>query len=492
MPASGANLVLAADGKSVYQLILPDNTSTTSVGKWLSQSAQLVQHAFKSNGFILELVPESTHDPIKPGIYLGNTKFARSRGLNLDRLSNWGYMHKVVGKDLIIAGPDMSPPNDNNSKSDISLGTVKGVCDFLRRYVGTRFLYPGDTGIEFLQTAVISVPADLNDVHTPLVIYNHSLNWNTGFYEIANNMFPTRNISATTLSLISAKSPKLFDEGKFYKAIDKNTALTYNWGTFHPVAYTPKKTPRYVAAQVKSIISDNITGIIKDGFGECFGLEGPVYYVSGRLLDKRNPIEAKVAAKLLSEFYQAAFLESAAPMQRFYTELYHNLELYSEWLGIGGAAEYFHPRNGAKIRYIHDPLHFLSYLYSPKLISSLEAELNNAIKLAVASKVKQRLGLVSMELDYLKCMVTVIHLHQSYKIQPDEASWKSLLGAIDAWNAMIDSYYDSEGKMKPLPGWPELIPFKGDSKAKVGLKLNDYLAEFSRTPFAWDTKTARQ
>ena len=88
--------------------------------------------------------------------------------------------------------------------------------------------------------------------------------------------------------------------------------------------------------------------------------------------------------------------------------------------------------------------------------------------------------------------MTVIHLYQSYMIQPDDASWNSLLAAIVAWNAKIDSYYDTEGKMKPLPSWPELIPFKGDSRSKVGLKLDDYLAKFKQTPFAWDPKTIRR
>lgn len=492
MMASGAGLVLAANGKSDYQVIIPDNLSAPKVGEWLRQSALLVQSAFKSNGFILEIALESKSDLTRPGIYLGDTKFARSNGFQVGKLSNWGYIHKVAGRDLIIAGPDVSAPDENDTKSDISLGTVKGVCDFLRKYVGTRFLYPGNTGIEFLQKAVISVPADLNEVNTPLVKFNYSLTWKTGFYEIANNMFPTRNLSEKILSQITARTPGTFDEGKFYKVVDKDIAFTYNWGTSHPVAYTAKKTPRYVGAQVKSIIANNILGIIKDGFGECFGLEGPVYYVSGRLLDNGNSVRAKEVANLLNEFYQAAFRESAAPMQRFYNELFHNLELYSEWMGIGGAAEYYHTKDGSTSRHLNDPLHILSYLYSPKLVTTLEAELASAKKLAVASKVKQRLALVSLELDYLRSMMTVIHLYQSYMIQPDDASWNSLLAAIVAWNAKIDSYYDTEGKMKPLPSWPELIPFKGDSRSKVGLKLDDYLAKFKQTPFAWDPKTIRR
>ena len=77
--------------------------------------------------------------------------------MDVSTLEGWSYVHKVVGKNVIIAGRDESstaketkgsrPPRDR-------VGTLKGVADFMRQYAGTRFLYPArgpddETSIEF-------------------------------------------------------------------------------------------------------------------------------------------------------------------------------------------------------------------------------------------------------------------------------------------------------------------------------------------------------
>ena len=49
-----------------------------------------------------------------------------------------------MGKNLIIAGNDKKDPVNTirGTKTPLALlGTVKGVCDFLREYVGVRFLF---------------------------------------------------------------------------------------------------------------------------------------------------------------------------------------------------------------------------------------------------------------------------------------------------------------------------------------------------------------
>ena len=377
-------LVLSAEGASDYQLVLPDASASPKIADWLKQSADLVRDAFSANGADIKVVTKSKHDPSKPGIYLGATKFMSEKGVSTGTLSSWGYVHKVVGKNVIIAGPDKATPDSPDDGLGLQLGTVKGVCDFLREYAGVRFLYPGSTGIEFLSTEQIAVPANLNKMNTPAVRFNYCLNRSTGLYEIANNMFPPETLSKKTVKAISVKNAGLFDNEKDYKVLDGNIAYTYNWGTFHPLAYSPKTTPRVVGAVMKRLVADEVTGIIKDGFGKCFGLEGAVYYISGRLLDDPAAIHADVVYALLQEYYEAAFGEASAPMKRFYDNLlYEGLELYSEWLDVGAPAEYFTDDNGKKQRYISDPLHYLSYIYSVNLIADLENELDQTKKLEV-------------------------------------------------------------------------------------------------------------
>jgi len=112
-----------------------------------------------------------------------------------------------VGKDLVIAGNDQADSFKSERHGTLCLlGTVKGTVDFLRQYVGTRFLWPGlarsegvtrstdgamasdPNGIEFLRTSRIAVPDDLDLVKTPLVLSNSDFPRQT-FYDISLNEF---------------------------------------------------------------------------------------------------------------------------------------------------------------------------------------------------------------------------------------------------------------------------------------------------------------
>lgn len=196
--ASAADLVLAANGKSDYQIVVPDASPSPEIGQWLEQTARLIQDAFQANGCKLSIAPEGKRDPAKPGIYLGDTALARAHGVTVQAFPDWRYVHKVAGRDVILAGRDQPCPIPQAAKRKPiawsglpRLGTLKAATDFLRQYAGTRFLYPGETGIEFLPTPVIAVPAELNVLQVPPVQFNFMYWGQNGFYEMANNFFPS-------------------------------------------------------------------------------------------------------------------------------------------------------------------------------------------------------------------------------------------------------------------------------------------------------------
>jgi hypothetical protein len=142
-------------------------------------------------------------------------------------------------------------------------------------------------------------------------------------------------------------------------------------------------------------------------------------------------------------------------------------------------------------RFIDDPEQMLRLVYAPDMVARMDNELKQAEEVAVSGKVKQRLGLIRKEFDYLRNINAVIHLYHAYRIKPDRASLDRLLDAIDAWNALLDSYYDSEGLVKPLPGWPELKLFRGHSRSSVGLVTLRHWNRKEENPFAWDTGAMR-
>ena len=55
-------------------------------------------------------------------------------------------------------------------------------------------------------------------------------------------------------------------------------------------------------------------------------------------------------------------------------------------------------------------------------------------------------------------------------------------------NAMIDSFFDEKGRMKPLEGWPELRFFGYGRVTKAQVKVNGSLGAVLSAPFGWDVK----
>ena len=204
-------LVLAAEGKTDYQIVVPDISPSPSIEASLKQVARLVQSAFKANGADVPVVVESARDSAKPAIYLGDTAFARTNGVAASRLDGWNYVHKIVGRDVIVAGREQ-PAAGAGRGNPVAvtcdrIGTAKAALDFLRLYAGTRFLYPdvpgwGDlrndasvdwlksSAVEFLSTPTIRVPADLDVRKTIPLKYNIAWGSSAGFYDLTVGRYP--------------------------------------------------------------------------------------------------------------------------------------------------------------------------------------------------------------------------------------------------------------------------------------------------------------
>jgi hypothetical protein len=198
--------------------------------------------------------------------------------------------------------------------------------------------------------------------------------------------------------------------------------------------------------------------------------------------------ENNSAKELVYEFCEAAFGKAAPAMLQFYNELYHAIELYSEYLGTRTPGWSYRDIYGRKHKHLSDPFQMLGFLYTPKVMASLEKSLTQAEKHANTEKVRIRLALVRREFDYLKSLATVVHLYHAYEISPDINSRNRLLDAIDVRNALIADYYDGRG----LPGWDyTTFPPPGHSEEHLRLAYNGYQEPFKDTCMNWDTKAMR-
>ena len=606
-------LTLVSKGQSNYQIVIPTRFQNTNIENFVKLSAKLLQNCVKdSTGVVLPIVKENKLDKSKPGIFLGDTSFARKNGVQAEKLSGWTYVEKTVGKNLILAGNDRPDVPTVKTKYYIKyiLGTPKAVTSFLKRDLGVKFLLPGPNGIEVPKRSSIQVSGKLNIKKEPY------LKINTGrcaelFYDIANNYFycnsfklygghsfcdavpkskyakthpeyfallggkrnpssnhlcisnlevqdfmykkmlehldkgydfceigqtdgympceckkceklygtsdpgeklwilhkkmaekllkdrpgkkmvilsygPTikppktfRKFPTNTMIELTDYSPIAFEDWKGYEVPCGFMTYVYNWGQFYQPGLTPKTTPRSIAAQADSFRRNNVQAIYKCGWGELFGLEGPVYYVYGRMFDDGDQDYRRIC----DEFYKAAYGKAYVPMKMFFDTMYKRLELYSHFLAIRYPAQMkgFSPSN---------PKPILAFNFSPDVLNVMGKNLQRAEKMADSPKVKKRIELVRKEFEYLKNLASIIHCYNAYKITMNKSSFDNLAALIEKRNIMIDSYYDANGRMRKVPGWKNVRFLGGFNKDIV--KVNGELNAPISSPLAWDVANLKK
>jgi hypothetical protein len=248
---------------------------------------------------------------------------------------------------------------------------------------------------------------------------------------------------------------------------------------------------------------------------DCYGLEGPAYYVFGRMFD--DPANNR-AEDLVEEYYTAAFGEAVDPMRRFYSTLHERLRFCSEWFFPRSPGRFFIGLDRKpSVTKIDDQLDWVrvsivmletgfhrsipaklpemgySLNYTPDLVLQMEQELLKAEALATTDRVKKRLELVRTEFRYMKNAMRIIYLYNAWKIDPDRPGLSRLLEGLDDWNALLDSYYDEKGRMTSIPGWPEIRPFRGIRRPALGLVTARWWVkkEKENNPFAWEKEEMR-
>ncbi len=116
----------------------------------------------KATGVEVPIVQRRTDG--KTAIILGDCPEAKAAGIDVAKLPRDGFQMKSAGGALFIAGMD-SPAADPKKALASSIwgqlyerGTLFGVYDFLERFVGVRFYFPGEMGTVVSRATSLSVP----------------------------------------------------------------------------------------------------------------------------------------------------------------------------------------------------------------------------------------------------------------------------------------------------------------------------------------------
>jgi hypothetical protein len=105
----------------------------------------------------------------KTAIILGDNKFARDAGIDISKLPRDGFIIKSVGNNIFIAGKDdMNEDPQKRLRYGVwaqlyERATLFGAYDFLERYLGARFYFPGEIGTFIPKNKTLKLPEmDMN------------------------------------------------------------------------------------------------------------------------------------------------------------------------------------------------------------------------------------------------------------------------------------------------------------------------------------------
>ncbi len=94
-------------------------------------------------------------------LVLGDTPWSRAAGLTIEELPLDGFYIKNRGNSIYLGGiddPELDPGTNGSSNLHFAHGTITATYDFLERFLGIRFYFPGDTGTHFPQLKNLAFP----------------------------------------------------------------------------------------------------------------------------------------------------------------------------------------------------------------------------------------------------------------------------------------------------------------------------------------------
>ena len=283
---------------------------------------------------------------------------------------------------------------------------------------------------------------------------------------------------------LCAYSPEFMAKWKDCKVPGGFTVYIYNWGFFRTEGFTPKHAPEFCKQQIELFRKNNIWGIYRCGFGELHGLEGPVYYTYGKLLEDstRDPVA------LADEFCDFAYPNSSKPMKEFFALLYERLKIYMDFEDQVNWNDR-NPLDG-KITDMQSNVKILALRYPSDAVAKMQSYLDEASSRAKDNKEIARIKIVKLEFEYLKRTALVAELFDKYRKNADRKVFDALLDAIDARNNFISSLKTSANKENNIADYEGCRSF--DAVPPATLKTGGRLKCELKTPYDWDTAFFRK
>lgn len=292
-----------------------------------------------------------------------------------------------------------------------------------------------------------------------------------------------REFPSSAIVELCAYSPESLTKWKNCKVPGGFTAYIYNWGFYKTEGFAPKHVPEFCKQQIELFKANNIWGIYRCGFGELYGLEGPVYYTWGKLLEDSTEKPEAIA----DEFCDFAYPDSSRPMKKFFELLHERLKIYMD---CDGKKSWGDPGLlDGKMPDMLNNVKLLSARYPSDVTAKMQSYLDEASSIAKDKKEIARIKIVKREFEYLKKTALIAELYDKYNEKKAINSFNSLLDAVDSRNNFIDSL-KTANKDNNIADYEGCRSF--DAAPPAALKAGGRLRGELKTPYDWNTSYLRK
>ena len=136
---------------------------------------ELMEHVEKATGALLPVATETdVPDGYPTRIYIGVTQAGQKQGIEAEALGGDAFVLRTVGNDIYIVGKEDKAADPLEHGKDLRPnpygGTLFGVYELLHRYLGVRWLWPGELGTFVPRTDAIVIDR-LDEVVAPKLKY---------------------------------------------------------------------------------------------------------------------------------------------------------------------------------------------------------------------------------------------------------------------------------------------------------------------------------
>ncbi len=133
-----AQQLLFHDQHVLFQIVVPEDAAPAAQ----FAARELADHL--SSVLKVELTARNAKDPMLPALIVGDARLAAAHGINLQQLGRDAFVIKTIENDILIAGNDEQAPFSCSSETE--QGSLFAVYEFLERFAGVRFYFPGEIG----------------------------------------------------------------------------------------------------------------------------------------------------------------------------------------------------------------------------------------------------------------------------------------------------------------------------------------------------------